>query len=108
MAMGNFIDKAVKADFRDILGVRDIMAPTSQAVRVNSREYDTSGDDLTYSIPDARVKDVAFDITLAPKRLSTRQIRQFFNSDFRPSSVVIIRPRQLGQDSTYVITRPGK
>jgi hypothetical protein len=31
MAMGNFIDKAVKADFRDILGVRDIMAPTSQA-----------------------------------------------------------------------------
>ena len=108
MAKGNFIDRAVKADFRDVLNVRNLTAPTGQAVRVNGREYDSSGDDLTYSIPDARVGDVAFDITLAPKRLSTRQIRQFFNSDFRPSAVVIVRPRQLGSGSTYVITRPGK
>jgi hypothetical protein len=108
MAIGNFLDRAVKADFRDVLNARGLSAPTGSAVNVNSREYDSSGTDLIYSIPDARVKDVAFDITLAPKTLKTSQVRQFFSSNFRPSAVVIIRPRQLGAHSSYVIKRPGK
>jgi hypothetical protein len=108
MAIGNYIDRAVKKDFRDILGARSLSAPSDDAVRVSGREYDSSGNDLTYSIPDARVRDVAFDVTLTAKRLSSRQIQRFFNSDFRPRVVVIIRPRQLGSGSTYVITRPRK
>jgi hypothetical protein len=108
MAIGNYIDRAVKSDFRDVLTVRSLSAPTGQAVRVNGREYDSSGDDLSYSIPDARVDDVAFDITLTAKKLTTPQVRRFFNSDFHPRAVVIIRPRQLGADSSYIIKRPRK
>jgi len=108
MAIGNYIDKAVKSDFRDVLQVRNLTAPTGQIVRVSSREYDSSGDDLSYSIPDARVGDTAFDMTLSPKGPTTPQVRRFFNSDFRPNSVVIIRPRQLGANSTYIIKRSGK
>lgn len=73
---------------------------------MNRREYDTSGTDLTYRRPDARVQNVAFDVTLTRKTLGTAQVRGFFNADFRPSRVVIIRPRQLGASYTYVITRP--
>ena len=108
MAIGNYIDRAVKSDFRDVLTVRSLSVPTGQAVRVNGREYDSSGDDLSYSIPDARVDDVAFDITLTAKKLTTPQVRRFFSSDFHPRAVVIIRPRQLGVDSSYIIKRPGK
>lgn len=108
MAIGNYIDKAVKSDFRDVLQMRNLTAPTGQIVRVSSREYDSSGDDLSYSIPDARVGDTAFDMTLSPKGPTTPQIRRFFNSDFRPRAVVIIRPRQLGANNTYIIKRAGK
>lgn len=50
--------------------------------------------------------DVAFDVTIARKTLGTAQVRGFFNTDFRPSRVIIIRPSQLGADHTYVLTRP--
>lgn len=108
MAIGNYIDKAVKKDLRDVLSIRNLSAPVGDAVRVSGREYDSSGDDLTYSVPDARVKNIAFDVTIAPKGPQTRQIRQFFKSDFRPDSVIIVRPRQLGANNTYIITRSGK
>ncbi len=75
-------------------------------VRVNRREHDTTGDNATYVLPDARVTDVAFDWTLTRKTAGRQQVRGFFNSDFKPSSVVIIRPSQLGTDHTYVIARP--
>ena len=55
---------------------------------------------------DARVNDVAFDVTLTRKTLSTPQVRGFFDTDFRPSRLVIIRSRQLEADHTYAIPRP--
>ena len=75
-------------------------------VRVNRREHDTTGDNATYVLPDARVTDVTFDWTLTRKTAGRQQVRGFFNSDFKPSSVVIIRPSQLGTVHTYVIARP--
>ncbi|MBV9841873.1 MAG: hypothetical protein JOY99_10160 [Sphingomonadaceae bacterium] len=107
MAIGNYIDQATKASFRDTLAERSLTAPSGQAVRVNGREYDSSGDDLTYSIPDARVGNVAYDVTLWRKIPNSSQIRRFFNSDFKPRAVAIIRPTQLGAGSTYIIKRTG-
>lgn len=75
-------------------------------MRVNRRKNNNPGGDLTYRRPDARVNDVAFDVTLARKTLSTPQLRGFFDAGFRPSRVIIIRPRQLGTDHTYAVPRP--
>lgn len=77
-------------------------------IRVIGREYDTSGSDPTYRIPDARVGNVAFDVTISRKTLATPQVRGFFNSDFEPDVVLIVRPTQLGPNSTYAISRPRK
>ncbi len=71
-------------------------------VRFNRRE----NNELTYRRSGARVNDVAFDVTLTRKTLSTPQVRGFFDADSRPSRVVIIRPRQIGADHTYAIPCP--
>jgi hypothetical protein len=49
-------------------------------------------------------------VTLSRKTVKSSQIRGFFNADFRPQLVVIIRPRQLGWGSSYIInkTEAGK
>lgn len=39
---------------------------------------------------------------------ATPQVRGFFSSDFKPSAVIIVRPTQLGPNSSYAIARPGK
>ncbi len=75
-------------------------------MRVNRRENDTSGSETTFRRPDARVGSVAYDVTITRKTLQTAQIRGFFASDFQPGQVVIVLPRQIGPDSTRVITRP--
>lgn len=105
-ALGNFIDRRVRDNLRELYNQLGIPSRQGQ-VRVIGREYDTSGSDRTYRIPDARVGSVAFDMTLTRKTLRTAQVRGFFNSDFKPTSVVIVRPSQLGPDNTYIITRPG-
>ncbi|MDX5982937.1 hypothetical protein [Sphingomonas echinoides] len=105
-AVGNYVDREVRRDLRVRYSQLGIVSSGQGPVRVNRREDDTSGNDLTYRRPDARVKDVAFDVTLTRKTLRTPQVRGFFNTDFRPSRVVIIRPRQLGIDHTYVLSRP--
>lgn len=105
-AVGNYIDREVRRDLRARYNQLGIESSGKGPVRVNRREDDSSGTDLTYRRPDARVKDVAFDVTLTRKTLGTAQVRGFFNTDFQPSRVVIIRPRQLGADHTYVISRP--
>ncbi len=105
-AVGNYIDRRVRLDLRERYNQVGIEAAGAGPVRVNRRENDSSATDLTYRLPDARVHDVAFDMTLTQKTLRTAQIRGFFNSDFRPSRVVIIRPRQIGVHHTYVISRP--
>jgi len=53
-----------------------------------------------------RVGNLAFDTSLTAKQSSDSQIKGFFNADFRPEGVVIVRPNQLGNNSSYIIWRP--
>jgi hypothetical protein len=107
-ALGNHIDRSTRRDLRALYEQRGISTNGESSVRIIGREYDTSGSDRTYRIPDARVGRIAFDVSLTRKSLSTAQVRGFFNSDFRPDAVIIVRPSQLGPNSTYVIVRPAK
>lgn len=104
-AIGRFVDNEVRRGLRSIYEDCKIKEVSKQ-VRVNRREYDTSTPESSYRIPDARVGDVAYDVTLSPKSLKSPQIRGFFNADFRPQLVVVVRPRQLGRGSSYIINRP--
>ena len=106
-AVGNYIDKEVRRSLRERYNQLGIDSAGKGPVRVNRRENDSSATDATYRRPDARIGTAAFDVTLTRKTLATAQVRGFFNADFRPDRVVIIRPRQLGTDATYVISRPG-
>lgn len=105
-AVGNYIDREMRRELRELYNSLGIASGPGQQVRVVGREYDSSASELTYRIPDARIGNLAIDVTLTQKTLSTAQVRGFFNSYFRPSSVVIVRPRQSGPNSTYIITRP--
>jgi len=107
-AIGNYVDRAVRRELHDLYNIRGIDYSKGQQIRVIGREYDTSGSDFTYRIPDARVGNIAFDVTLSRKTLATPQVRGFFNSDFKPDAVLIVRPAQLGSNNTYAISRPGK
>lgn len=104
-AIGTYIDNEVRTNLRSMYKRFDLKAVSDQ-VRVNRREYDTSKPEGSYRRPDARIGDVAFDVTLSRKDLKSPQIRGFFNADFKPNYVVIIRPRELGMESSYLITRP--
>lgn len=85
----------------------DVNINRGQPVQVNRRAYDTSESSSTYTIPDSRVGRIAIDVTLTRKTYTgTPQMRGFFNSDFKPTATVIIRPSQLGKGSTYVIKAP--
>jgi hypothetical protein len=98
-AIGTYVDNAVRTDLRMVFRRYSVKQIGSE-IRVNRREYDTSKPETTYRRPDARVGDVAYDVTLSRKTIKTPQIRGFFDADFRPSRVVIIRPRQLGPGSS--------
>ena len=105
-ALGNYIDRQVRLDLRNRYNQLNIDSAGKGPVRVNRREDDSSGTKNSYRRPDSRVGDVAFDVTLTRKTLTTPQVRGFFNTDFRPTRVVIIRPSQIGAGHTYVISRP--
>ena len=105
-AIGNFVDRQVRQDLRELYSQQGISTTRDQQVRVNGREYDTSGTDSTYRTPDARVGKVAYDWTLTRKTAGIAQVRGYFNSDLKPDAVIIVRPSQLGRQSTYAITRP--
>jgi hypothetical protein len=105
-AIGNFVDREVRHSLRRFYTQHGVEVSREGPLRIIGREYDSSGSDLTYRIPDARVGNIAFDVSLTRKTLATPQVRGFFNSDFKPNSVIIIRPRQLGADSTYATPRP--
>ena len=107
-AIGNYVDRMVRRELRRVYNLENIDHSRGQKIRVNGREYDGSGGDLTFRIPDARVGNIAFDVTLTRKTPKTPQIRGFFNSDFKPNAVIIIRPSQLGPNSTYAIAKPGE
>jgi hypothetical protein len=106
LAIGRFVDRGVRQELRRFYATQRIDITKGGIVRVNSREYDRSGTDATYRIPDARIDRVAFDVTLTRKTLSTPQVRGFFAADLKPQLVVIIRPQQLGPNSSYAITAP--
>lgn len=105
-ALGNYIDREVRNDLRNRYNQSGIDSAGPGPIRVNRRENDSSASETTFRRPDARVGSVAYDVTLTRKTLQTGQVRGFFATDFQPIQVVIVRPRQLGRDSTYVITRP--
>lgn len=107
-AIGNYVDLAVRQRLTRFYNQYGIETSRTGPVRVVGREYDTSKPESSYRIPDNRVGKVAFDVTLTRKTLSTPQVQGFFNSDFQPDVVVIVRPRQLGPNHTYAITRPRK
>lgn len=107
-ALGNYIDRTVRKDMKQLFAQHGIEQGAGKQVRVVGREYDTSGTDRTYRIPDLRVGKIAYDSTMARKLPSTPQIRGFFRSDFQPDAVVILRPTRLGSGSSYVIKKPGK
>lgn len=104
-AIGTYVDNAVRTDLRMVYR-RYSVKSIGSGIRVNRREYDTSKPETTYRRPDAGVGNIAYDVTLSRKTLKNPQVRGFFNADFRPEAVVIIRPRQLGPGNSYIITRP--
>jgi hypothetical protein len=108
MAIGNYMDRGVQRAVRNKFSTLSALHQQALPLRVNAREYDTAGHDLTFTKPDVRVGNLAIDFTLSPKTAKSPQIRGFFNSDFKPPSVAIIRPAQLGPKSSYIIKRPGK
>lgn len=104
-AIGNYVDARVRDDLRDFFGgLRTPIGPGS-VIRVNNRAYDSSTVPPSYRIPDARVGNFAFDTSLTAKSSSDSQIKGFFNADFAPVGVVIVRPNQLGSNSSYIIWR---
>lgn len=107
-AIGNYIDRSVKAEMNRLFDRHGIEHGAGKQVRVAGREYDTSRSVRTYRIPDVRVGRMAYDMTIERKLPSKPQIRGFFGADFGADSAVIVRPTQLGRGSTYAIKRPGK
>ncbi len=104
-AIGNFVDGAVRSRLRMRLARYGLKTLGGKQVQVNRREKGLVGGEVAYRRPDARIGAIAFDVTLTEKTLKTPQIRGFFATDFQPTHVVIIRPRQVDGPSTYAIKR---
>lgn len=101
-AIGNYVDRVVRADLRERFNAYNI-DHSAGPIRVVGRAYDNSITPSSFVVPDAAVTDAAFDWSLQRKTPGMRQLRGFFNSDFRPEWTAIIRPTQLGAGHTYVI-----
>jgi hypothetical protein len=104
-AIGNFVDRQVRNQLRQLFNVNGISFGSGGNITINNR--DVSTDEQSYRIPDARLGNVSFDWSLVLKTISSPQIRGFFLADSKPDAVVIVRPSQLGRDSTYLIPRPA-
>lgn len=105
-AIGNHVDGIVRMRLRGFFNGLGISTGPELGIQVNMRAYDSSGANASYRVPDARVGDIAFEVSLTVKSLSYPQVKGFFNADFKPAGVVIVRPNQLGNNSSYVIWRP--
>ena len=105
MALGNYIDRRVRTELRDHYRSYGFDTAGSGPIRVNRREYDTLNEQ-SFTIPDSRILRIGFDVSLTRKDLRTPQVRGFFSSQYQPTHVIIVRPRQLGAGHTYVISRP--
>jgi hypothetical protein len=102
-AIGTHVDQVGRQELTRMYHRLGISTERGEPVRVNRRAPNSS--DATYRVPDFRVGRVAMDMSIALKRPSDAQIRGFFNSDFGPTAVIIIRPNRLG--GSYLITAPG-
>lgn len=101
-AIGNYIDRTLDRELRafyDSLGI----SIEGDLVRVHRGENITFS---TYVIPDARVGDIYFDISVSEKRPTNDQVVAFFATGSRPKYVLIVRPRQRGR--SYIITPPQR
>lgn len=107
LAIGNDVDDAVRRLLRQFYDSLGIPTDSTSAIRVNRRAYNTSHLPKSYRLPDARVGNLAFDVSLEAKKPSDDQIKAFFRADYKPIGVVIVRPNQLGSNSSYVIWRPN-
>ncbi len=106
VAIGNDMDNAVRTRLGAFFDRLSIPTGPGSAIRINRRAYDSSASPASYRVPDARVGNLAFDVSLEAKRPSKDQNKEFFSADFKPTGVVIVRPNQLGNNSSYVIWRP--
>ena len=106
-ALGNYIDRAVRVRLRRKLDAYQIEEPMNGPVRVNRREDNSARGEATSRRPDARIGNLALDVTLTEKSLKTSQVRGFFATNFETDHVIIIRPRKIGEKYTYAIKRPG-
>jgi hypothetical protein len=104
-AIGNYMDPRVRSELRDLFNRYDIPYGPGRNITINNRDYDTSGPEKTYTVPDARVGDVSFDWTLTLKTIATEQVRGFFAADSNPVATGIVRPTPLG--GSYLIPRPA-
>jgi hypothetical protein len=97
-AIGNYMDPIVRLQLRTLFDSYQIPYGRRADITINNRDYDTSdATNITYKVPDARIRNVSFDWTLTPKTISSEQIRGFFAADSKPIGVVIVRPSQLGR-----------
>ena len=101
-AIGNWIDPVVRRKLRRLFNEYNIPYGPRSDITINNRDYQGQKD---YRIPDARIRDVSFDWTLTAKTITTPQIRDYFRTDSQVRAVIVIRPSQLGRDSTYLIPR---
>lgn len=106
-AIGNYVDARVRGQLRNFFNNLGIPTGPGSAIRINNRAYDSSNTPPSYRLPDARLGDFVFDTSLQAKTSSDPQIKGFFNADFEPAGVVIVRPNQLGGNSSYIIWRQG-
>src|SRR3546814_11080323 len=74
-----FRSRRVRSDLRRRYHQYGIDAAGKGPVRVNRRENDSSGSELSFRLPDIRVGNIAYDVTLTQKTLRTPQVRGFFD-----------------------------
>ena len=91
-AIGNRVDFVVRQALMDLFDTYGIQYGSGKDVTINNRDYETSSNENRYRIPDARLRDIAFDWTLSPKTISAPQIRGFFRADSQPRAVIVVRP----------------
>jgi hypothetical protein len=102
-ALGNFVDQRVREQLRQRFFLAGVDCSGAGPVRLNRNE--AVGENGRFRRPDIRVGDVAFDVSLSAKTRGQAQIRGFFNANFKPSMVVIIRPSELGRSTSYILRR---
>lgn len=106
LAVGRHVDRASRRDLIAFYRHNGLSFGRHSQVRVNNRDHDTSTSDVTFRIPDARVGNVAFDVTLSAKRATNPQIQGFFGADAQPVAVIIVQPTSRG--GAYALWRTDK